>query len=91
MCKELEETSEGFWSERTDIVEEAAGAPDGNGRGSWRELVRTRTSCSEGCSVQVFQSQGFIKIFDIFTHEKLSLLKSQLKNAFYFGRNFMVT
>lgn len=51
-----------------------------------REEVRTWTGCSEGCSDDLFQRQDFIKICGIWTHEKLSLLKSEFKSILFWER-----
>lgn len=50
------------------------------------EEVRTWTACSEERSDDLFQRQDFIKICGIWTHEKLSLLKSEFKSILFWER-----
>ena len=50
------------------------------------EEVRTWTACSEECSDDIFQGQDFIEICGIWTHEKLSLLKSEFKSILFWER-----
>lgn len=52
------------------------------------EEVRTWTACSEERSDDLFQRQDFIKICGIWTHEKLSLLKSEFKSILFWERPY---